>query len=80
VKVRVTRTVLHGGNNCAGRDVFKGEEFYQFTGPTYGCISENGIALSTRENWWESFFFEFPRDAVEIINDKCDPEQPEVPA
>lgn len=81
MKVRVTRIVLHcEAHNCAGRDVFKGEEFYRYDGPTYGAIAEGGIALSEHEIWWTSFFFEFPEDAVEVIDDQCNPLESEVPA
>jgi hypothetical protein len=83
VKVRVTRLVFHSDkNNYADRDVFKGEEFYLFPGCTYDCISTGGVALSVSppETWWESFFFEFPSDAIEVIDDKRYLVEPEIPA
>lgn len=69
MKVRVTRMVYYSHpNNCLGRDVFKGEEFYLFQGHTYGCVSNAGAALSTTDDRFAEFF-EFPSDAIEVIND-----------
>jgi hypothetical protein len=67
-KVRVTRDVPAGdAHNYLGRDAAEGEVFYLFTGPVYACVDDfNGIALS--EGGPASHpFFEFPRDAVEVI-------------
>lgn len=62
--VVVTRDVAADEpNNFAHRDVAKGELFFQFWGPTWGCCDMvNGIPLSTDGDFP---FFEFPRDAVE---------------
>lgn len=80
MKVRVTRTVFHSdGNNCADRDVFKGEEFYLFTGLTFESISDRGVALANSEDRFD-WFFEFPKDAIEAVDEQCDSVEPEVPA
>jgi hypothetical protein len=67
--VIVTRDVSkEDPHNYCGRDVVKGELFYTFISPTYGCVdSYNGIALSA-EGVDIYPFFEFPRDAVRIYS------------
>jgi hypothetical protein len=72
MKVEVTRFVSAGEkHNFLGRDVSKGEVFYEFSGYTYGCIDERldgtgGIALSEKGPF-DTPFFEFPSNAVEMI-------------
>jgi len=44
------------------RDFLKGETVYEYTGPTYGCISRKGVACSEVEG--KTPFFELPADAV----------------
>ncbi len=44
------------------RDLFEGEEFYVYIGPTYGCISKNGIALSEKLD--VTPYFEVPKEFV----------------
>lgn len=67
-RFRVTRNVADGEeHNWAGRSVFRGEHFNEFTGCTYGARSEagdNGIILAAPDG----SYFEFPRDAVEEIS------------
>jgi hypothetical protein len=79
-KVRVTRDVdIDEDHNFAERDVWAGETFYICTLNTYGCVdSMSGVALTERPN--EYPFFEFPKDAVEYVNDSSSSDQPEVPA
>jgi hypothetical protein len=79
-KVRVVRDVdIDEPHNFAERDVWAGEEFWECLLTTYGCVDTiGGIALTERYN--EYPFFEFPRDAVEYVNDSSSADQPEVPA
>lgn len=46
------------------RDFREGEEVYLYQGPTYGCISHNGVACSVDGNLP---FFELPKNAVIIM-------------
>jgi hypothetical protein len=66
--VRVTRNVpADDEHNFTHRDVRAGEVFYVFTGTTYGCIDyANSVALSLKPG--EYPFFEFPRDAIEMMD------------
>ena len=66
--VIVTRDVAGDEeHNYLGRAVSKGEKFYTFHEPTYGAVDEwNGIALSETAGQYP--FFEFPRDAVEVLS------------
>jgi hypothetical protein len=53
-------------HNYLGRAVQAGEVFYTCSLPTYGCIDEcGGIALGEKPD--EYPFFEFPRDAIEVV-------------
>ena len=53
--------------------------FYECNLNTYGCVDTvGGVALTERPG--EYPFFEFPRDAVEYVNDSSSTDQPEVPA
>ena len=64
--VIVTRDVLDcpaEPSNTIGRDVPMGTMFYRYKGPTYGCISNNGVALTELGKE----FFEFPKDAVKDV-------------
>jgi hypothetical protein len=67
VKVKVALDVPKDApGNYSGRDVHAGEEFYVFTGVTYGCVdNHNGIALS-EQGETEYPFFEFPREALHL--------------
>lgn len=44
------------------RDYKSGEEVYEFTGVTYGCISPAGVAVSEFDG--ENPFYEIPLDAI----------------
>lgn len=81
MRARVIRFVSEDDeHNFLHHDIYPGEEFYIFTGATYGCVDEvNGIALSDRGED-EYPFFEFPRDAVEVIDDSSSANQSQVPA
>ena len=53
-------------HNYLHRDVKAGETFFTFHEPTYGSVDwNNGIALSEKDGQYP--FFEFPRDAVEVV-------------
>jgi hypothetical protein len=79
-KVRVTRDVdIDEPHNYSHRDVWAGEIFYTCMLPTYNCVDIiGGIALTERPDQYP--FFEFPKDAVEYIDDISSVDQPEVPA
>ena len=66
--VTVTRDVANGEpHNYLGRAVKAGETFYTFHEPTYGSVdTDGGIALSEAPGKYP--FFEFPRDAVEVLS------------
>jgi hypothetical protein len=68
-KVRVIRHVPDSEeHNYYGQAVHRGAEFWTFTGPTYGCVDDvNGIALSEFADMGP--FFEFPRNAIEDVNE-----------
>jgi hypothetical protein len=67
-RYRVTRDVPDNDpHNWLGRDAKAGEEFDEFTGPSYGCDSEaRSLGNVLLENPAHSTFFEFPGDAVEV--------------
>jgi hypothetical protein len=46
-------------------DMEKGEHVYAYTGCTYGCVSDNGRAVSKVEG--KTPFFELPRDALREV-------------
>jgi len=64
---RVIRDVAEAeAHNYLHRDVKAGETFYTFQKPVYGSVdTRNGIALSEVDD--EYPFFEFPADAVEVV-------------
>ena len=45
------------------QDLKKGREVFKYHGYTYGCISENGVAVSDKPG--EGPFYEIPANAVE---------------
>jgi hypothetical protein len=64
-KVVVTRDVGPDEVKWLRRTYKKGEQLYEFTGPTYSSINHaNGMALSEKPG--ENPFFEFPYDAFEF--------------
>lgn len=67
-RVVVTRDVPNAErNNFLGRAASKGEIFYVFSGPTYGCVDfSSGLALTESPDG-NNPFFEFPADAVEVL-------------
>lgn len=75
--VRVTRDVeMDEPHNYSGHEVKEGTYFFTFNRPTYGCVDDcGGIALSEVEG--EYPFFEFPRNAIEVVEsagERCDAE------
>ena len=46
----------------------KGETLWIFNGPTYGCITSHGIAVSEKPG--QNPFFELPRDAVAMADSR----------
>ena len=70
MRIKVIRFVYYSEpHNCADRDVYKGETFYLYEGATFGAVDLiEGVALSERPGRF-SYFFEFPRDAIEVIDD-----------
>jgi len=65
---RVTRNVgKDEKHNYAGRDVFKGETLFRFIGCSYGCVDTHNGVVASEKGTMEYPFFEFPRDAVELI-------------
>jgi len=51
------------------KDFKKGEEVNEYTGPTYGCITDKGTACC--KTFGDTPFFELPNDALEVA-DKLD--------
>ena len=58
----VTRKVSVEESNWLDRSVEPGEVVFRYTGVTYGCITESGVAVSRGFN--QPPFFELPMDAV----------------
>jgi hypothetical protein len=59
----LTRNVTKAECPWLDQDFEKDDNVYEYTGPTYGCISPKGKAFSMRPN--QVPFFELPNDAVE---------------
>ena len=66
-KYILIKDVLGKDYSWVPRDFLKGEIVYHFRGPTYGCISPHGIAITIKPG--EGPFFELPRDSLDIIGD-----------
>ena len=62
----LTRNVTKKECDWLDRSLKKGEIVYEYTGPTYGCISGNGSAFTLTKN--ETPFFELPDDAVQLCD------------
>jgi hypothetical protein len=58
----ITRTLTIKECGWLEKPIKKGTIVFEFNGYTYGCISENGIAVSMIPN--ENPFFEVPLSAV----------------
>jgi hypothetical protein len=67
-KVRVILDVPKDApHNFSGRDVLAGETLYEVKVYTYDCVdTDGGIALTGKSDGGYPFF-EFPRDAIEVI-------------
>lgn len=62
MKLFLTRLVAKIECPWLDRDMLKGESVWSYEGPTYGCVSGNGRAVSMVMG--ENPFFELPRDAL----------------
>jgi hypothetical protein len=62
VKMTLRRTVTRDECPWLDEDLPQGTEVFTFHGPTYGCISPDGRAVSAVED--ETPFFEVPYDAL----------------
>ena len=69
-QVTLNRTVCTAECDWLDRDLQAGEVFYIYTGPTYGCIGYDGIALTEQEG--VTPFFEVPFDAVRAAESSPD--------
>lgn len=63
---RVIRDVTQKECHWLHRDIKKGEEVYGYTGPTYGCVSYLGIAVSAQPD--RTLFFELPADSLKRLD------------
>ncbi len=61
-KIKLTRTLTVAEFPWLQNDLLEGTELFVFTGPTYGCISKNGIAVSLEYN--QTPYFEVPKEFV----------------
>jgi len=59
----ITRDVTKSECHWLDKDWPAGSRVFRYTGPTYGCVSPRGIAVSEKPD--ETPFFEVPRDAVQ---------------
>ena len=68
VRLTLKRDVLMEECPWLDRDMKAGETLYRFTGPTYGCIGPNGIAVSMEPDM--NPFFEIPAQALEAHHEQ----------
>ncbi len=62
-KYTLTRDVLRTDDGSyADKDYFKGDIIFKYSGCTYGCVSDDGMAMCEIEG--EGPFFQMPRDAL----------------
>lgn len=66
MKFILTRTVTTKECNWLSRGYSKGTVVFAYSGYTYGCISDNGTAVSLDG---DVPFFELPIDALKRIED-----------
>lgn len=62
-KFRVSRNVSREECHWLDEDVPEGTTVYLYSGPTYGCVSGAGMAVSLEQD--QTPFFELPRTALE---------------
>ena len=62
IKIKLTKSLSTKEYPWLKRELIAGEEFYVYKGPTYGCISRNGIAVS--EIWDTNPYFEVPKEFI----------------
>jgi hypothetical protein len=67
-KYRVTRDITPEECHWLSRTYKKGEILYEYIGYTYGCISPKGIAICDNPDGVTTPFHEFPKNAIEIVN------------
>lgn len=65
LKVKIIKSMTIKEFPWLENDLKIDEEFFIFKGPTYGCISKKGIAVSKDLN--KNPFFEVPKEFVEFI-------------
>ena len=67
MKYILIREVLQSECPWLYRNFAKGEIVYFFDGPTYNCISKNGLSFTEKTN--DKPFFELPKDAVISVSE-----------
>lgn len=66
IKYKLTRDVTKKECHWLDKTFKKGSVVLEYQGYTYGCISDNGIAVS---NDGKEPFFEIPIDALQALNE-----------
>lgn len=61
-KLILKRDITQNECEWLPRELKQGETVYEYTGHTYGCISETGIAVLIQE---DNSFYEIPLNSVE---------------
>ena len=61
-KIKIKRDVTKKECPWLDKDIPKGTEVFVYNGPTYGCVSSNGIAVTQHDG--VDSFFEIPRDSI----------------
>lgn len=69
MRLTLIKDVLKKDYKWLKQDFKKGEVLYLFTGETYGCIGENGIACSLDGNLP---FFELPTTVLSVKHDEIE--------
>ena len=64
-RLRLTRDVTRGECDWLGRDFHAGEVVYSYPRYTYGCIKDDGRAVTERPG--VDPFFELPAAALEAL-------------
>lgn len=64
--LELTRDVTKAECSWLNHDFVEGDRVFKFVGPTFGCISYDGIACAADSND-EGPFFELPADAVQPV-------------
>lgn len=61
--MKMIRTVTAEECPWVINDLKEGTEVYEFIGPTYGCITSSGVAISLEDSV-DAYFYEVPKDSV----------------